>query len=50
MADSKNPYGKNFREAVASIRKLPATERSAVSNRQAGPLPRPTSTSPKRGA
>lgn len=49
MKDMKNQYGKNFRDAVASIQKLPPTERSAMSNRP-GPLPKLAPPPPKRSA
>jgi hypothetical protein len=47
MEKSKNQYGRNFREAIAHIQKLPASERSAASNRKGAgaaspkPAPRP---------
>jgi hypothetical protein len=45
MEKSKNQYGRNFREAIAQIQKLPASERSAMSNRKGSteqkPAPRP---------
>jgi hypothetical protein len=50
MADTKNEYGENFRAAVARIEKLPATERSAMSNRPTASLPKPAPRPPKRTA
>jgi hypothetical protein len=42
MEKSKNQYGRNFREAIAHIQKLPPSERSAVSNRKSTTAPKPT--------
>jgi hypothetical protein len=50
MAETKNQYGKHFRAAVARIEKLPAAERSAMSNRPTVPLPKPAPPPPKRTA
>lgn len=49
MEKSRNQYGRNFREAIAQIHKLPPSERSAMSNRQGSTVPKP-SPKPKRSS
>jgi hypothetical protein len=38
-SENQNQYSRNFHDAMARIAKLPAEDRSAMTNRQAPPVP-----------
>jgi hypothetical protein len=38
-SENRNPYSRNFHDAMARIAKLPPADRSAMTNRQTSPAP-----------